>query len=524
MLKIILFLGMCLGLSQSWAKLTVDVSPSRPSLHESIRLTITVNEQQLNSTPNLINLQKDFYIIGTEHNMSYVINQGVATTMNQWIIVLQPRKVGTIIIPSIAVGNEHSQPTKINVSNNGSVVSNQSASITTYNHNPVTLQIQATPKKPYINQEVIYTVTLMSKERILQANYQPPSADEALMLTLGNSRHYETEINGESFDVEEQTYAFFPQKSGALTIKPPSFHGVVYDIVPRPIDATAHSVVLHVKPAASLSMQNTTWLPATYLRLQEAPINHVLKEGEPVNRTITIESHDLPAELLPNLSFANTDAYRVYTNKPELHNDFQQQALQGRETLTITYIMTKAGQITWPAIDVPWFNTQTKKIMHAALPAQTFTVLPKNNTPIIKSHITQVQKKSIHVITKRTKLKWVTKKQIFILTLATFILLILISLLRAHHQSPNRRLKKQLHRVKKACLLNDPHQAQLELITWAQLKWPSEKFLNLADVANMLNDLKLKNQLQKLSNVLYNPQYNHKTWSGKSLWQHLRSL
>src|SRR3990167_7066904 len=94
----------------SWATIQVDLKPSRLHLGETCRLTFTIDDLNSSGTPNLMGLQADFHIVGTEHRVSYTLIQGDMRAISQWSIVLSPRHTGRLTIPAIPIGSEHSEP------------------------------------------------------------------------------------------------------------------------------------------------------------------------------------------------------------------------------------------------------------------------------------------------------------------------------------------------------------------------------------------------------------------------------
>ena len=82
------------------------------------------------------------------------------------------------------------------------------------------LEVEATPRNPYIQSQVFYTMRLYTKVDISQARLNEPELTDAVIERLGEDSSYNTQVNGVNYSVTERRYAIFPQKSGQLTIKP----------------------------------------------------------------------------------------------------------------------------------------------------------------------------------------------------------------------------------------------------------------------------------------------------------------
>ncbi len=84
-------------------------------LGDTFRFTITIDAPQADSIPDLIPLQENFSIIGTERSMAYSIINGQRHSVNQWTVLLIPLKTGTLLIPAIQIGQQQTKATSIQV-------------------------------------------------------------------------------------------------------------------------------------------------------------------------------------------------------------------------------------------------------------------------------------------------------------------------------------------------------------------------------------------------------------------------
>src|SRR6185437_14471155 len=174
-------------------------------------------------------------------------------------------------------------------------------------------------------------------KRLLDANYQGPQVEDALMIPLGETKRYETFQNNIDYIVEEQRYAIFPQKSGTLTIKSPTFSALVYDYQPKKVTAQDKSTKLSVQPIPK-QFQGQDWLPAKKIRLTEnyEYMNQSLGQGSTLTRTISIEGVGVPAQFLPTLHFDSSDAYKVYPERGKDENNVVNEELTGKTEIKIT--------------------------------------------------------------------------------------------------------------------------------------------------------------------------------------------
>jgi hypothetical protein len=515
------------------AKLSVQTD-AKVKKGEPFRLTITTDYAPT-GLPDLTPLQTNFTIISTAKSTNYSIINGHATSNNQWVILLLPKKTGTLTIPAIQVGQEHTQVKTIDVVNDLIGVDNPTDTV----KQDVLLKAELSNKSPYVNEQVIYTVKLYNSRRLLDVNYQGPQVDDALLIPLGDGRLYQTAENGRIYSVEEQQYAIFPQKSGELKITPPSFNALIYDAIPEPIHIQAAASILQVK-AAPINFRGKTWLPAKQVNLAEKydQTSMSIEQGNTLRRTITLQAIGTPAQLLPSLTFASNDQFSVYSEKPIEKNRFSQFELIGTTTFNVTYLLNKPGKITLPAIQIPWFNSVTNKEEIATLPSLALDVTASANTTssnastnktatITNETTEEVASSSAQNSNDASKTKllqptvtdgmawWLAGGFAF----AWFITLLLWrwkqgSQLRFSNAISRRKLLAQL---KQACLANQPESARAALLNWARLQWPNMAFLNLADVSRVVNDTALKSEINNLSKVLYH--ISQQSWHGERLWK-----
>lgn len=512
-LCIFIFILLCWQ-TKALATITMQIEPSNPQAGETIRLTLTQDDMQSNATPDWTPLEKDFSLSGTAHNMSYTAVNGVAKSESQWVVLLIPKRAGVIAIPPIQIGQQYSQASQVEIG----------AATTTHpspsENNAVILKGELSQNKSFINEQVTYTVKLYSRQSLVNAQYQPPHVENALLIPLGNGRRYQTTMNGLEYSVDEQQYAIFSQKSGALQITPPKLSAVTYSNVPRQINLEADPITLTVKPIPETNA-NQPWLPAKQVTLAEQydSSTTTATQGATVQRTITIRAVGIPAELLPNLTFADSPQFSIYPEKPDTHNTLRQQELAGTSIIKVTYVLNQPGQITLPSVKLAWFNTKTGTQEVASLPSHDIMVATKpgaSHTPPVTlkkpqqnhSQATPAPKKQ-----SRTLAWWVAGAFGF----AWIMTLALWGWFRHRGVAMKHSIRPALARLRKACKNNDPTQAHAALLDWGRLQWPDTAIFNLNQLSLLVSHIGLKKQITLLSQALYS-QNGVSSWRGDALW------
>ena len=524
--RVLLLMGLFFWSVLAFSKISVQIDPPRIHLGETFRLTFSMDTMPDSSIPNLTPLQKDFTIQATERSTAYSIVNGQTQSLFQWTLVLSANKTGVLTIPAIAFGHQQSPVSHIEVANaQDSSTSLQQNGI---NQDEVMIKTEVTPKKTYVNQQVIYTVKLYTNQRLLNASYQPPTVEDALLVTIGDGTRYETTLNGSRYAVEEQRYAIFPQKHGTLKITPPSFKALVFDTVPRRVSVEAKPVTVSVMEKPT-SFKGHHWLPAKQVALTEVyeKTSSIFKEGSTLSRTVTLQASGVPAQLLPSIDFQSSNGFGVYPEKPDMNNSVNHEDVIGRVDVRATYLLNKAGKITIPAIHMTWFNTDTGKEEVVSLPARKIEVVADGM--VAKTHQDtskpQIETKKAPVSTpptllaptKSDRLPWWCAGVLLVLWVITLFLW-----LRKTTWMKGARARHDLQALQEACAQHAPKLAEEALLKWAQKRWPGSSVLNMHQLAKLVHDASLKKQLFLLSQALYS-QEKTLAWNGEELWRCMKA-
>ena len=369
------------------AQIQASVNRNPVNLNESLQITFSASETP-DGNPDFTPLKENFQILNQQRssNMSWI--NGKATRNEQWVVNVIPKQSGELLIPPIAFGSDSSQPLKLKVTDAPPVHADSTAEIF--------LQVQASPEKPYVQSQVLYTLKLYRRVQITQASLNEPEIKDGLVEKLGEDSTYSTQVNGVDYWVTERKYAIFPQQSGVLTIPPltltaevvgeqrPQFNGFFNRQITETRRVSSEAITLNVQ-AAPASFTDTAWLSAESLQLKESWSSNDLKTkvGEPLTRTITLIAKGSTVGQLPELSKPlNMDGIKTYPDQPVLHEDKQSDGLVAQREEKVAYIPSQAGQYTLPAISISWFNTQTQQVETAQLPAVTINTVEAPANPV----------------------------------------------------------------------------------------------------------------------------------------------
>lgn len=536
---------------------TIDAYVDRNPVaaNESLQLTLEADSDP-DGDPDFSPLKRDFDILSHATGSNVQIINGRVKRSVQWVLGLMPKRAGDLEIPTIAFGRDRSPGIPLKVVQ---ALATDPASADVF------LEVEATPRTPYVQQQVIYTVRLYRAADTANATLSAPEfpAGEALIEKLDDDASSEVRRNGRRFQVTERRYALYPQKSGALTIPPVRFAGQVLQTrrnvwdpfggsySPRQVRSTA--LELDVRPIPA-SFSGQYWLPARELRLAQAWADTPpqFQVGEPSTHTLAILADGLTAAQLPDVTLTLPSGAKGYPDQPELKDEKSRDGIAGLRQQKLAVIPQHPGDIPFPEIALSWWNIDTDKQETAYLPAQRFPVAagvapapappvqaappPITSPPVPRAEPEPTPTPTISMpsgippeltaVLTANIWPWVS------LGLALIWLITVTLWFRASHAAtqgtaaakpaPNKKTK--LNEVRAACDRNDPIAAKDALIAWTDERWvPAPN--SIGEIRRRLPpDGALASALNALNQSLYAQSPARTAWNGKALKSALAEL
>ncbi|HBV76056.1 MULTISPECIES: BatD family protein [Vibrio] len=187
-------------------------------------------------------------------------------------------------------------------------------------------------------------------------------------------------VNGQTWTYQLWDIPLFMTQDGLYHI--PSMPIDVH--VADPKGGEPHTIRLWTKeewvgvkyPTEQLS-SSSHWIAAPKASLNEdwQVSQSSLHVGDSITRTITLRAQDTLAVMLPNPSdVILNEAYQAYVS-PSQKQDSQDRGIFSASRIEkTTYVLQKGGELTFPAVGVPWWNTQSQSLELLHLPQKTFEV------------------------------------------------------------------------------------------------------------------------------------------------------
>ncbi len=513
------------------ANIDVTVDRSPVGLNESFQITFIADETP-DGQPDFAPLEKDFEILGRSQSSSTSIINGQYSKTQQWKLSVMAKHAGELTIPAIAFGKDRSNVVSLTVIEVGSRET-QAAD------DELFLEVEATPKSPYVQSQVLYTLRFYRRVSITQARLSEPELGNAVIEKLGEDSNYTTQIGGIGYQVTERKYAIFPQQSGTMTIAPlqldaevisggqPRFNGFFNRQSTQLKRINSKPVTLEIRPIPE-TFTGGHWLAADKLSLSQEWSGDIarMKVGEPLTRTLRIAAQGTTVGQLPELHKAPKQAeLKTYPDQPVLNENKGPEGIKALREEKIAFIPGKVGQYTLPAIEIPWFNTRTGQVEIAKLPETTViaegAMTAKEMPPAapnaeFKSQAETAISKSAPQSSSQSGY-WMWAALFFAGGwLATGLYLGLRRPVKPEvkPQDPTQQpLSEYVKSLKKACAENDPQAAKNALIGWGREKY------NVASLGGLANhcEARLRDEIMHLNACLYSA--DRQDWQGKKLFQ-----
>lgn len=422
----LLLLAACLSLAVHAATLNTQLDRSKVSLGDTVTLTIELPSDS-SVQPDLSPLREDFDIPGTGSSSRTQIINGQTSHSNQLNVTLVPHRTGNITIPALKFGSDETQPLQLSVSDAPLADSSRAGS-------PVWVEMETAladdNHEVSVQQEIPLTVRLYTAIPLHNVSLNPPAPAGATVEKLDQDKQYQTERDGQTYQVVEQHYAVFPEQPGELNIPPVTLQAVTPDPDQqqrgafrsspfnddffrdafknsplagkmlsddffngpfgmtnggKPVNLRSNGLafsVAHIPQAA----QGSSWLPARNITLtgswQDTPPE--LRSGEPATLTLTVTADGLTGAQIPAIKLPQIAGVRVYSEPLQADSRTNGEQVTGISTQTFTLIPERSGKLELPAISLPWWNTRTRSMQTAELPGRTLNVAPGSGAAMSK--------------------------------------------------------------------------------------------------------------------------------------------
>lgn len=384
MVKNLLPLLLLTASTLSWAALTATVDRSVIDSNETLQLVIRYDGQVMTGQPDFSPLENDFEILSNNRQQQYSWVNGQSESYTDWTMVLMPKRTGLILIPSLNFKKDISNAVEIRVRS-------ASAATTGAGKQPIYTETLVDKESVHIQEQLVLTHRLYTSVQLSDLSLSDLNVPDAIMQKIGDNQ-FQKIINGRNYLIVEVKYALFPQVAGKLVI--PALRFGAYESNGRSQfggftnrgtrifrSTESKTIDVMVRPAHIAADQ---WMPSSEVQLAEQWSTDLsnLTVGEPVTRAIAISAAGLTGAQIIPIQMIESDDYKIYPDQPQLQEQAKGSTIVGTRTETLAMVPGRAGEITFPAINVKWWDTVNQRMQTASLAAKTVRVSPSTAVAI----------------------------------------------------------------------------------------------------------------------------------------------
>lgn len=524
-MKRLLFLLLLLVSGQACADaFFASVDRTRLSEGETVVLTLESTDPTRFGRPDFSPLDENFEVLGSRqvNRLSSIGDTPRAST--RWILTLQPRRSGEVVIPPIRLEDAETLPITLTVD----AVSDASGSAKLA---PVYIDASLDQDSVYVQAQAVLTLRIYHSVSMYDdSTLTPLQMQDARVEQLGEPRTYEKRIGGVRHGVIELQYAIYPQRSGELVIPGQTFSATLVDrsrnddflpFGPRAGKVSrvkSPDIPLRVKAKPADYPADAPWLPARALGLAETwnPQPEQSQVGDSLTRRLILKVDGLSSAQLPPLPATQVEGLRRYPDQPQLSDQKSESGVVGTREEREALVPSRSGDIALPALEVVWWNTQSDSLERTTLPARTLQVaenpqLQGDDSPTANLPVAQPQE---------VPELWPWQLACALLGLSTLLGFALWwrarrqpAIQRAAQAGPSPRTL--LDDLKRACQAGDAQATRYALDAWAR-----QQPETLADMAARY--VPLSDALDGLNGALYSE--TGQLWQGDELWKAIRNL
>lgn len=370
------------------AEINARLSRTTTSQDEPVTLRLEIRGEN-DAFPDLSGLEQDFEILGRSQQQSVTVINGQRSKTRGLTLTLLPKSLGTLTVPPIPVGTEQSAPLSLEV-----VVTQTEAD--SANELGAFIQLEVSKAEAYLQEEVVLTVRLYLAEGVWGESISEPQPSlQHTQVRFLNEEQYQTQQDSRNYLVVERRYAIYAYQAGQLELGGISFRGrsggppggSFFNPMTGPfgtqgpeqriVRATSDQAKLKILPPPE-TFTGQHWLPARNLQIVESGLNSAgpLTAGKPATRHIMLIGDGLTTAQLPPIELEIPEGIKQYPERPHDRDNVLLEGISGSRQVAITLVASEAGNYALPAIEIPWWNTETDRQEIARLPALALRVAP----------------------------------------------------------------------------------------------------------------------------------------------------
>ncbi|PPT82989.1 hypothetical protein XarzCFBP7410_13360 [Xanthomonas arboricola pv. zantedeschiae] len=354
----------------------------RDSANAGDVVMLNIETDQRGVDPDYTPLRNDFALGAKSANQQMQVTNGSVTVRALFGVVLTPRKSGELIVPAIRVGNERTEPLRLQVGAPASDAGSSApgAAAAAQGNEDAFVQTQVDDPQPYVQQSVGVVVRLYFATQLASGELDLEAPDGASLQRIGDDVSSVKVLNNRQYNVVERRYLLVPERSGRLLLPSARFNGrsvggFFDDYFGRgngELSARSASIPLQVRAQPANAPQ--PWLPLRSLQLRYTTTPQRATAGEAAQIVVEASARGATQAQFPELPTPSVPDAQVFAEPPQYEERFVDGSPQLRLTRRYSIVPNRAGPLVVPSLQVAWWDVGAAAAKTAALPDLTLDV------------------------------------------------------------------------------------------------------------------------------------------------------
>ena len=480
-------------------------------------------------------LDTDFIVLDTRASVSRVVDSKQKLHQMRWAVQLVPRRSGSLQIPPLKFGDNFSEPLLLEV---------KPVSALQQTRQSVFVETEAYPQIPYPGQQTRIVTRLFHNLQLYDVSLAEPETSQAQVMRSGLELRYNTIRGDTSYRVLERSILLTPNPVEQLDFEAAIYRGSI-----RPGDASASALTTRYiyRPGNNLSLklralprgfEFANWIPAQHieLELEWDDMDANPRPGDSVGVTLSLRASGLPGETLPaDLLLHESEHYRIYadqeTRSTQIGGAPGEEQFSGSLQQRYAIIFDQAGEISFPALNLHWWNLDLDRAAVASVAATGLTVSAVDASAA-RSSVTGENLSGAVNGGKGASARGLIPLELYqhwtwlLLLPGGLLLVMLLVLAKPLYARLLARLRQVgwrrrcLLNLKQACRSNNAAQTRLELINWGRVHWLDHRISGLHQLARPGQSAHWARELAGLDAAVFAQRVDD--WRGDALWELIR--
>lgn len=529
----VLAVALLLSSGLAAAEITATLDRDRIVAGETVTLVIQTTDPQQSLDTDLGALEPDFAVLDRRSETQMSIVGGRQSAVMRLLLTLEPRRSGTLTVPSLRFGGASTPQLTLEVVAAPEPVAGELP--------PVFIDVELDPAEGphYVHAQLRLTVRVHYLPNLTEAAITPPEPTPAVVRLL-DEVPFQADRGGTRYRVLERHYAVFPERSGPLTIPAMRLTGRLVErradqlwqpaVRGRRIEAVSEPLELDIRSRPS-GYAATAWQPARLLEAsQNVSAGDTLMVGEPVTRTVIIDAVGLEENMIPAPAWPELPGTRIYPDQPQGITRDDGKWVLGHKEFRYAIVPENPGELVLPELRVPWWDTVNDRPAEAVVPEVRLAVLPAAlpSPGGVTAPIDAVASR-LAATAAGTAPSGATNYWAYLAALFAALWLVTLALHLRRPWAATRAgvsgappvpagERAVLEQLKAACMAADAAAARQALARWLRNFAPPPHHGSLRALAAEVADAALRDALLGLDAAGFEP---HRTvaWDGRGLWQ-----